>query len=212
MSAPAFTFWKTDVPRAFYLCHVIERHLTPHVPSRFTGQVGVHDYLKFLTTNYCKICPSTHVFTCGFNTTVLHHITAIKYVNGCPKIIPVVDVKFKFPGLHVHPTLILSFFFSVRIFKNQGPCQYNWYHRGAVASNSTIYKWNKDYTRNRCTLASFFLTQNSVVFVNMGANSNNFCKKIKIARLLTALLFVLFLYTVHYTYQVLWRDHWSWSR
>jgi hypothetical protein len=67
--------------------------------------------------------PSTRVFTCGFNTTVLHHITTMKCVNGCPKIIPVVDVKFKFPGLHVHLTLIISIF-SVGIFENQGPCPY----------------------------------------------------------------------------------------
>jgi hypothetical protein len=41
---------------------------------------------------------------------VVHHITVVKYPNGCSKIIPnlglVADVKFQFPGLHARLTWI----------------------------------------------------------------------------------------------------------
>jgi hypothetical protein len=49
-----------------------------------------------------------HTFICGFNTTVLCHITAMKCINGCPKIILdaglVIDMKLQFPDLHAHQT------------------------------------------------------------------------------------------------------------
>jgi hypothetical protein len=46
------------------------------------------------------MCIETRVLTFSFSTTVLQHITAMKCVNGCPKIIVdaglVADVKFSF--------------------------------------------------------------------------------------------------------------------
>jgi hypothetical protein len=74
------------------------------------------------------MCPLILVFVCSFNMTVLHHITVVKYVNCCLKIILdaglVTDVKLQFPGLHAHLTWILSIL-SVAIFENEGLCHYN---------------------------------------------------------------------------------------
>jgi hypothetical protein len=54
------------------------------------------------------MCPSIRVFACAFTTKVPHHVTIVKLVNGCPKIIldagVFVYVEFQFPGLHVHLT------------------------------------------------------------------------------------------------------------
>jgi hypothetical protein len=76
------------------------------------------------------MCPSTSIFAYGFNMMVLQHITDVKCVNGCPKIILhaalVVDMKLQFPGLHIHLTWILSIC-PVLISDNQGPCQHNQY-------------------------------------------------------------------------------------
>jgi hypothetical protein len=48
-----------------------------------------------------KVCPVIRIFICAFNTTLLHYITFVKYLNGCSKIILdaglVTDVK-----LHAH--------------------------------------------------------------------------------------------------------------
>jgi hypothetical protein len=66
-----------------------------------------------------------------FNPTVLHHITILKCVNGCPKIIVDAaldaDLKLQFPGLHAHLTLMLAIVFSVGVFEKQGLCQYSRY-------------------------------------------------------------------------------------
>jgi hypothetical protein len=57
---------------------------------------------------------------------VLHHITVMKCVSGCRKIILDtgldVDVKLQFHGLHTHLTGILSTF-SVEMFENQALCK-----------------------------------------------------------------------------------------
>jgi hypothetical protein len=55
------------------------------------------------------------MFTCGFNTTVLHHITAVKYISRRLRI--VADVKLQCPGLHAHLTEILIS--SVEVFESQ---------------------------------------------------------------------------------------------
>jgi hypothetical protein len=58
--------------------------------------------------DYRKMCPSTFIYTCGFNMVVLHHIIVAKCVDGGSKIILdtglVVDMKLQFPGLHAHLT------------------------------------------------------------------------------------------------------------
>jgi hypothetical protein len=58
--------------------------------------------------DYWKMCPSLRVFICGFNRTVLHHITVMKGVNRYPKVILdaglVADAKLQCPGLYVHLT------------------------------------------------------------------------------------------------------------
>jgi hypothetical protein len=86
-----------------------------------------HELVAAITLIW-NICPSMRVFTCSFNTAVIHHIRIVKYVSGCPKVILdvglVADVKFHFPGLHAHLTLILSIFF-VGTFESQGICQYS---------------------------------------------------------------------------------------
>jgi hypothetical protein len=86
------------------------------------------------------------IFTWGFNTTVLHHIRDVQCVSWCPKIILdaglVVTVTLEFPGLHDH----LTSTFSVGIFETRGLCQHSLYKTGTLASNSTLRKWNKEYT------------------------------------------------------------------
>jgi hypothetical protein len=40
---------------------------------------------EHIKKNYCEKCPSTCLFTRGFNTMVLHHIPLAKCINRCPK-------------------------------------------------------------------------------------------------------------------------------
>jgi hypothetical protein len=65
---------------------------------------------------------SIHILIYGFNMTVLHYITIMKCVNGCPKIVLdtglVTDVKLQVPGLHAVLIKILSICF-LGIFGNQ---------------------------------------------------------------------------------------------
>jgi hypothetical protein len=64
---------------------------------------------------YLKWTTSIRVSTYGFNTKVLHHITVVKCVSWCPKIILdaglVVNVMLEFPGQHAHLTSIFSSYF-----------------------------------------------------------------------------------------------------
>jgi hypothetical protein len=72
------------------------------------------------------MCPSIHVYTCGFDMTLLLHVTVVKCVSGWPEIILgvelVTDMKLQHLGLHAHMASI-SRFLSMGIFVNQGLCQ-----------------------------------------------------------------------------------------
>jgi hypothetical protein len=70
---------------------------------------------EYTEVDCSKVPPSIRISPRGFNTAVLHHNTAVKCFNCCPKIIPdaglVLDVKLQFPGLHAHLTSVLSISF-----------------------------------------------------------------------------------------------------
>jgi hypothetical protein len=70
------------------------------------------------------MCPSMRVFACGFNTRVLHRITVVKCVGGCPKII--LDAGMVGRGHEApvscpacSPDLESSRFYVVEIYENQ---------------------------------------------------------------------------------------------
>jgi hypothetical protein len=60
------------------------------------------------------MCPSIHVFTCGFKMASLHHVTALKVISFCPKIILdaglFMEVELRVLGLHTHLTRFLLIF------------------------------------------------------------------------------------------------------
>lgn len=74
------------------------------------------------------MCPSIYIFAYAFDMKVLHHITVMKCVSVCPKIILgaglVVDVKLYLPGLHAHLIWTLLIF-PVGIFENRSPYHYS---------------------------------------------------------------------------------------
>jgi hypothetical protein len=131
-------------------CHHILRHkrsesilfLTCDYRGLFDTTLGPHilpawvsswNYLIFLWTCLSGLLEDTSficIFTCGFNPTVLHYITVVKCVNGCPKIILdtglVTDVKLHSPGQHALFIWIFLISFS-GIFKNHGLHQYSQY-------------------------------------------------------------------------------------
>jgi hypothetical protein len=71
--------------------HAIRSRWLPHTPSHFTGTRWWPLLLlipfEHTLVGYWEMCPSIRVLTCGFfNTTVLHHITAVKCVSGFRKL------------------------------------------------------------------------------------------------------------------------------
>jgi hypothetical protein len=104
MSAPAVKFLKTNVRRAFCLCHVVivETRLTPHGPSHVLSARVIFAITFFVfkqTVLECrKVCASVRGF-------IWRH-SIILCISGCPKIILdaglVASVKLQFPGQHFH--------------------------------------------------------------------------------------------------------------
>jgi hypothetical protein len=75
------------------------------LPKRVSG-CNYNNFLRWHLNGLLKDAVSIW----AFNTTVLHHITVVKYISGCPKIILgfelIPDVKLQFPSLHAHLTWI----------------------------------------------------------------------------------------------------------
>jgi hypothetical protein len=107
------TFWKTGYHH---------RQFSINFWAGILGNCLIHDnifriklvaviilnFFEHTLVGYWVMCPSTCVFTCGFNTTTLHHVTIVERVSGCPEIVldagMVVGVKLKFSELHAHLT------------------------------------------------------------------------------------------------------------
>jgi hypothetical protein len=161
MLTPAVTFRKTDQQQRQFPIKpwagilggcLIDPHILP-------ARVNCGDHRKFLQTQLTAGRSILHFATCGFITTLIHHLSVVKCVSGCPIIILdsglVAEVELQFPGLHAHLTWVLLIL-SVDVFGNQCLCQYSRCYRGTVTSNSAISKWNKDFTQNLGTFASLF--------------------------------------------------------
>jgi hypothetical protein len=146
-----------------------------------------------------KTWPSVYVFTCDFITTVLRHITAMNCFSSYPKICPGrwIGRGHEAPYNFVARTLTLfqsSRIFLSEIFKNQGLCHHS---RRTVASNSIIFKWSKEYTRNLRTLACFFFhAERSCVSAKMEAISSTCCNEVKARRLLIAVFYSSYTHSV----------------
>jgi hypothetical protein len=95
-------------------------------------------------------------------------------------------------------------FFSNKIFETQGIYQYSRHYRGTVASNSTVGIWSKKYDRNLRTLVSFFFKHSRDVNLwTWGPFRVPLPWKKNKKKLLKVLLFVSFICTICYTYEVL---------
>jgi hypothetical protein len=74
-----------------------------HILLARDGSHNYHNFLQMHSSRLLEMWPSVHIFTCGFNMMVLHHITDMKCITDCLKSIPdarmVMDVKLQFPGL-----------------------------------------------------------------------------------------------------------------
>jgi hypothetical protein len=159
------------------------------------------------------MCSPLHVFTCGFNTTVLHHITIVKCVSGCPKIILdaglVADVKLLYSGLQAHLTWTLSIYFLWAYMKMKvcgttvGTGEELW--RPIQQFSSEIKNTPRIFERLRVS----FNAELSFVSANMDRILRNSYKKIKLKKLLVALLFLFFLCTTRWTQEVF--KVWPWT-
>jgi hypothetical protein len=145
-----------------------------------------------------KMCPSVLVFKCGFNSTVLHHVTAVKCVNGCPKIILRFNWSRRWSScfLACELTWLSPLVFPVGIFDNQG------LYASTVDNREELWRRIQQFASEIKNtpgiferLRVYFFTQSwAVCPFNMKAVSSISCKKVKIKRLLIALLFISLLY------------------
>jgi hypothetical protein len=89
------------------------------------------------------------IFTYGFNTTVLHHITLVKCVSmGISKLSWMPDLSWTWSCNFLARTLTwleCSRLHSMGLFENQYLCHHIRYKRGIVALNSTNCKRNQEY-------------------------------------------------------------------
>jgi hypothetical protein len=90
-----------------------------------------------------------------------HHITAVKCVSDCPKIILgaglVRDMKLQFRGLHAHLAWNLLEF-TLWVYMKIKFYASTFYTRGTVTSNSVVWKWNTEYFRSLQMLSCFSFT------------------------------------------------------
>jgi hypothetical protein len=98
--------------------------ICPHIlPTRVGGHYCLIPF-KDTLVDYWEMCPSIRVLTSGFfNTTVHHHNTALKWVNGFPKLSWTWCSYVSACAL----TWLESyrFFFLLGIFENQSLCHYS---------------------------------------------------------------------------------------
>jgi hypothetical protein len=149
-----------------------------------------------------KMHQSIRLFTCGFNTTVLHHITAMKCVSGPKTILDagvVALVKLQFCGLHAHLTSIglISYFYffvwgylkTIVYASTVDTREEPWSH----IQQLVIEKKNTSGIFER--LRTYFHADLSYVSVHMEAVSSTSREKVKAKSLLISSSFVCFLHT-----------------